>query len=265
MAGEPRGIGQLGRHRIRDHHVGRRGRTAPGTADPRTGRRASYRLRTHGMDSRTGRRRAVARRNGPHQRGYFRTRHSAHPNGGHACAQAPGPRPHRSSAGRDRRPLTGRQRGGVTQGSRRARRRVARHRPVDRCRRIARLAPPRHGRAGGQVPDGFGHQRRPGTVGRTSRRLRPRRAHRVAARAVHSQRQAVGGYHRNARAVGPVRALLPEGHRERRSRAQEQDPRRRCLRAGFQPGQCRGRVPYAAVGRRRRARRRMGSAHRSGS
>ena len=139
----------------------------------------------------------------------------------------------------------------VAEGQRHARRRAARDAPADRRRRLAGLAPSRHGRPRRQVADGVGDQRRPRPHRRTARGLLHRRAHRAAARAVDPQRQALGGHHRHARAAGPLRAVLQQDHREGRGRAQEQAARRRGLQPGLQRRPGRGRLPHPAAGRRR--------------
>ena len=264
LAGEPRGAGQLGRDRVGDQRAGRGGRAAAGAAGPRAGRGSPHRFRAAEVDPRAGRRGAAACRQGPHHCGDLRAGHPAHPDGRDARPQASRPRPDRSSAGRHRRALTGCHRRGGTQGRRQPRRRAARHRPAHRRRRIPGVAALRHGRTWGQIAHGLGHQCRPGPDGRTPRRVRPGRPHGAAARVVHPQRQAFGRDHRHPGATGPLRALLREDHRERRGRAQEQNPWRCRVPARVQPAQCRGRLPHPASGQRRRARRRVGGPHRPG-
>ena len=131
-------------------------------------------------------------------------------------------------------------------------------RTADRRRRHAGGPPPRHLGPRRSPADGVGQQRRPGAHLPAARRVLPRRPDRAAARVVDPQRPALGRHHRHPRAAVPLRAVLQADLGEGGSRPQEQDPRRRRLRAGLRPGAGRGGLPHATAGRRYRHRRRLG-------
>ena len=129
--------------------------------------------------------------------------------------------------------------------------------PADRCRGHPGGAPARHLGARRPSADGLGDQRRPRTHLRAARGVRSGRSHGAAAGAVHPQRPAFGGHHRNSRAAVPVRVVL------RQIAEEEAADRKSKVRGGTSSARCS--TPFrsrsastAAAVRRHRHRRRLG-------
>ena len=184
-------------------------------------------------------------------------RRAADPDGRRARAEPPGHGSARNAARRGGRALAGRAGRRGAGGKGRQGRRAAGAGAADRCR----------GHAGGPSPRHLGARRQARRWCRSPTPTPTRIAALLEefAQDVRTVLPPVLSIRNGRRSVvitgtpeqlSPLRALLRADRREGRSRAQEQDSRRRGVQPGFRSGAGRGRLPHpAAVGRHRHGRR----------